>query len=505
MLAFDDIQAGSDLLVQLEVSRSGQQWLTFAAVLAHFLVQLGIALRVIMSRRGTGESLAWLMVVFGLPIAGPIFYLMLGELRLGSRRAARQAELAKPVLRWLSELSDRNDVDWSQLDEDSEPLARLCQRTIGVPALPGNEVELVPTWERSFAQLLADIERSQSTCHFEFYIWHVGGKADEVAAALMAAARRGVVCRVLVDSMGSREFLRSDQAEQMRAAGVQIADALPGGLWRLPFVRFDLRLHRKIVVIDGRVGYMGSLNLVDPRYFKKDAGVGQWVDAMVRIEGPAVEALQGTFLIDWYLETNTSLDSLRPTADVTPQEPAGRCAIQVLPSGPDLPRGAVEQVLLAAIYSADRELLLTSPYFIPSEPLLLALIGAARRGVEVTLIVPRIVDSRLVQYASAAFLGDLLEAGVRIAQFNEGLLHTKSVTVDGDHCLFGSVNLDPRSFRLNFEILLAIYNEEFTGRLRKLQQAYIDRSDMLDLATHRTRPRFRRLAENAARLVGPLL
>jgi cardiolipin synthase len=273
----------------------------------------------------------------------------------------------------------------------------------------------------------------------------------------------------------------------------------------LPFVRFDLRLHRKIVVIDGRIGYTGSLNLVDPRYFKKDAGVGEWVDAMVRVEGPAVEALQIVFLADWYVESHAELDHLRETADATPQPSRGDVETQVMPSGPDLPANAIEQVLLTAIYSARKELLITTPYFVPSEPLMLALVAAARRGVKVVLILPRRVDSKLVRFASSAFKGELLEAGVRIAQFTDGLLHTKSVTVDRTHCLFGSVNLDPRSFRLNFEILLAMYDSKFSAQLADLQQRYIDRSELMDLETFRNRPLRYVILESVARLLGPLL
>jgi cardiolipin synthase len=284
-----------------------------------------------------------------------------------------------------------------------------------------------------------------------------------------------------------------------------VVGALPGGLLRLPFVRLDLRLHRKIAVIDGRIAYTGSLNLVDPRYFKQDAGVGQWIDAMVRIEGPAVEALQITFLADWYVETDAELAELQKSGDAIPQPPRGECAVQVLPSGPGLMTNAVEHVLLMAVYAARKELILTTPYFLPSDALNLALIAAARRGVKVILVIPKRVDSTLVRYASGTYITDLLQAGVRIAHFTGGLLHTKSVTVDGSYCLFGSVNLDPRSLRLNFEILLAIYDQQFTERLRELQQSYIDDSQLLDLEAHLSRPWPQQALENFARLLGPIL
>ena len=469
------------------------------------VLKVAIGIRVIMQRRPTGETLAWIMVVFTIPVLGPLLYIMFGELRLGRRRAGRFTELTKPLMDWLHDIRQRSLVDWNSLEADYKPLAEMCERTIGVPALAGNRIDLLDDWQHIFGKLLADIEAATSTIHVEFYIWSDGGEADRVAEALVQAQRRGVTCRVLVDALGSHHFLRGKVCRRLREGGVHVVAALPGGLLRLPFVRFDLRLHRKLVVIDGGIGYTGSLNLVDPRYFKKNAGFGEWVDAMVRVEGPAVEAMQIIFLADWYVESHARLDHLLESCDAKPQPPRGDVETQVMPSGPDLPANAIEQVLLTAIYSAREELLITTPYFVPSEPLTLALVAASRRGVKVVLILPRNVDSKLVRYASSAFKGELLEAGVRIAHFNGGLLHTKSVTVDRQHSLFGSVNLDPRSFRLNFEILLAMYDSQFTAQLADLQQTYIDRSELMDLETYRRRPFYHKILESFARLLGPLL
>jgi cardiolipin synthase len=299
--------------------------------------------------------------------------------------------------------------------------------------------------------------------------------------------------------------LRTPQAKKLRDAGVQLRRALPVGLLRMLFFRVDLRMHRKIVVIDGQVAYTGSLNLVDPRYFKQDSGVGQWVDAMVRVEGPAVESLGITFLEDWELETGEGVDKLRQTGDVRELPDAGTVPIQTIPSGPVFESRAVQDVLLMTIYAARRELILTSPYFVPDEVLATALATAARRGVDVTLIVPAKVDSFLVRYASQAFKGDLIQAGVKIALFDGGLLHTKSISVDGEFCLFGSVNLDARSLHLNFEITLAVYDAEFTNELRDLQMSYVEQSTWMDLAEWKSRSFRVRLLENTVRLLSPLL
>jgi cardiolipin synthase len=480
-------------------------WFTLTVIVLHFLVQAAIAIRVVMQRRPPSEAMAWIVVVFGLPFVGPLLYLLMGELRLGRKRGRRYVEMTRPIKQWLAGIPERSIADFSQTDEDFEQYSELGEKTMGVPTLRGNKVTLMDQWHDVFIRLEREIDNAKSSVHLEFYIWHDGGETKRVVDALIRAQKRGVVCRVLVDALGSRRFLTSEAAQELRFAGVRVQDALPGGLLRMPFVRFDLRLHRKIVVIDGRIAYTGSLNLVDPRYFKQDEGVGQWIDAMVRIEGPAVEALQITFLADWYVETNTSLDELRESGDAIPQPRRGECAVQVMPSGPDLERYAIEHVLLTAVYAARDELIMTTPYFLPSEALSLALVAAARRGVKVVIVVPRRIDSKLVRFASAAFKGELLEAGVKIALFNDGLLHTKSITVDGTYCLFGSVNLDPRSFRLNFEILLAMYDRKFTMELRELQQHYIDHSELMDLETFRKRGRLRQAAENVARLMGPLL
>lgn len=493
------------LLAALSNWVSGLHWSAYLFILLHFAVQVVLCLRVIMRRLSVGESLAWILVVFVFPVVGPVFYLLMGELRLGHRRARRFVELFPPIREWLDELPARHKVNWSQMGVECEPLSRLAELSLGLPTLPGNQLELIDQWEEVFRRLIDDIDHAENTCHLEFYIWHLGGVVEDVCAALIRAAGRGVTCRVLVDALGSRRFLSSHEAKAMREAGVEVESALPGGLLRMPFVRFDLRMHRKIVVIDGKIAYMGSLNLVDPRYFKRNAGVGQWVDAMVRMQGPAVEALAITFLADWYVESDASIVELRETGGASPQPKVGDAAVQVLPSGPTYRTESIEQVLIMAVYAARRELVLTTPYFVPSEALRMALESAARRGVKVLLILPAKVDSLFVRYASQAFKGDLLRAGVRVANFDGGLLHTKSVTVDGEISLFGSLNLDPRSFRLNFEISLAIYDREYTERLRDLQQCYIDQSELMDLETWSARPRYQKLAENCARLFGPLL
>jgi cardiolipin synthase len=480
-------------------------WIAHGVFLTDLIVRVGLTVRVIQRRLPVGTSLAWLMILLVFPLVGAVIYLVLGESRLGllrTRRAAAYRESRGPR---ASQKRQMGGVDGADLGPGGAALARLAESTLGAAVLPGNRLELQENAAAAFPALIADIGRARQTCHLEFYIWSPGGVADEVGEALRQAVKRGVQCRVLVDAIGSKAFLKSALARELRQAGVSIVGALPTELLRLLFRRPDLRMHRKIVVIDGVIGYTGSMNLADPRLFKQNAGVGQWVDALVRVQGPAVDDLADTFIEDWTLETGRPIEPIQPAPDIPAEANGGRAPVQVLPTGPAARVEAIEQVVLTAIYAATREVVLTTPYFVPSEPLLLALLSAAARGVSVTLIVPAKVDSRMVHFASRAFQKDLLEAGVRVALFKGGLLHTKSITVDGQFSLFGSLNLDPRSLRLDFEITLAVYDAEFTADLRRLQQHYLDGSDLLDLTACRARKALERFAEDTARLVGPLL
>jgi cardiolipin synthase len=480
-------------------------WYAAGVFVADLAIRVGLSLRVIMRRRPVGVSLAWLMLVLAVPFVGALVYLLVGELRLGSRRARRAVALREVYREWRADLHERWRIDWAGLCEACAPLSQLGKAALGIPAAPENELRLLADATQVFRSLITDIDAARRTCHLEFYIWHAGGMADEVAAALIRAAQRGVICRVLVDAVGSHDFLRTRSCRELRHSGVQIHAALKAGLLRMLFVRFDLRMHRKIAVIDGEVAYTGSMNLVDPRFFKQDAGVGQWIDAMVRVRGPVVEGLAGTFLSDWELETGVGLDALRNTGDFHPLAGAGTAVVQVLPSGPASNFEAIQDVLLMAIYSARRELILTTPYFVPGEALVSAIASAARRGVDVKLILPAHVDSLLVRLASQAHRGDLVAAGVHVMEFEGGLLHTKSVTIDGEISLFGSLNLDPRSLNLNFEITLAVYDTAFTAELRALQRTYLEACRPMDLAVWRSRSKARQVAENIGRLLSPLL
>ncbi len=467
----------------------------------YLAVALAVALRIFSRRSSHGTALAWLLLVILLPAVGALIYLLIGERRLGRTWMRRAITLQPQILRWAGNIPAADVVAPDTLSMGAESLSRLATGLAGLPLMGGHRLRLLIESESIMRMLIADIDAARYSVHLEFYIWSAGGFVDDLVAALVNAARRGVACRALMDSLGSRSFFKSEAIASLRAAGIEIVEVLPVNPLRALFVRLDLRDHRKIAVIDRGVAYTGSMNVADPRFFKQDAGVGEWVDAMVRIEGPAAWALEAVSL---------SLTALQTGGDFAPPEPptlspTGNSRVQIFPSGPQSSIRHIEALLLTAIYAARREIVLTTPYFVPSETLLTALRSAAVRGVHVILIVPKKVDSRLVRYASDAYNDDLLVSGITILHFGDGLLHTKSMVIDEQITIFGTVNFDLRSFELNFEVSLIAYDRQFSSEVRALQRQYESRSQALQLEQWRARPHWRRLLENAVQVMSPLL
>jgi cardiolipin synthase len=449
--------------------------------------------------------LAWIAIILSVPVVGILLYLFIGENRVSTKYLRRSEAISVQYLQWQQSLSRPTDVDWSRLGPEAMLLQRQAESLFGFPVMSGNRLDLLTNFESAFRSLVRDIRQCRSSCHLEFYIWHAGGLVDEVYEALVDAANRGVSCRVLLDAVGSKPFLKSGAVTQFREAGIEVGVSLPAGPLTALVSRADLRNHRKVVVIDGEIAYTGSQNLVDPRFFKQDEGVGQWIDAMVRIEGSAVEAFAGNFIRDWEVVTGVGLEYFEGTSDLKQLNARGEALVQLIPSGPQPKPLAILQLVLGTIYSARKELIITTPYFIPDESVLSALVSAAHRGVEVTVIIPEKNDSRLADYASRAVFDDLLSEGVRIATFKGGLLHTKSISVDGEYCMFGSLNLDMRSLWLNFEVSLFIYDRALVSQVRDMQIGYLHNADMINPAACRQRPLSQRFVENAVHLLAPLL
>jgi cardiolipin synthase len=472
-------------------------------VILHVVIAILFFLRIIWVRRPVGVAVSWLLIIVTFPIIGLILYLTIGERPVGRALTSKIIRMEREYAKISKAMGQLHEADRALLDPDAYAISLLAQAKNGSPVAAGNQIKLFTNSLEILQHFIDEINRSQKSLHLEFYIWSLGGDADRVGEAMIAASKRGVKCRVLLDSLGSAAWFKSDWPKRFKAAKIQVTEALPIQFGRFQFRRADLRLHRKIFVIDGETAWTGSMNLVDPRTFKQDSGVGEWVDAMVRIQGPVVSQFELTFSYDWSVDNPRVMRfDLR---DPLNHQPAGNALAQEFSSGPVYRDDILYQVLLSAILDAREELIITTPYFVPDEGLVQALMAAAHRGVKVKLIVPRLNDSTLVAWSSRSFYSSLLGAGVEIAEFKGGLLHTKSLLIDERIAIFGSVNFDQRSLRLNFEISLIVYDQAFCSQLKELTTSYLKRSQIINRIGWERRPRWRRLLENTAHLASPLL
>ncbi len=467
----------------------------------NILLVVVFSVRVIMKRLPVGASLSWLIILLLFPYLGAGLYILFGERYLGSKRRRRQEQLLSS---YQQVKMDGEALQVRQLDaihDGGQALANFELSTTGLPAIGGNAIKFLQNAEETIQSMVADIDQAKEYCHLEFYIWYPGGLADQVADALVRAKTRGVTCRVMLDAVGSKTFFRSHLARLLRRSRIKLVKACPIGFipWRL--ARYDLRNHRKLLIVDGHTSYIGSFNLIDPRYFKQDQGVGEWIDVMARIEGPAVKVFDGVYRWYWNVEAGDRLalapNNIQPNCDAA--------VIQAAPSGPDVEKESILHTLLQAIYSAKQEIQIVTPYFVPGEVLAQALKIAARRGVKVSLVLPRRVDSFLVRYASRSYFEDLLQAGVNIYQYDKGLLHTKCVLIDQGLSFFGTVNMDLRSLWLNFEMTLIVYDKGTADVLKKIVQGYVQGAQRLKFEDWEQRPLAKRFVENVMHLFSPLI
>lgn len=483
-------------------------WLALTVGVVDALARLGLVIRVIMRGVAVPTSLAWILLLLLLPVLSIAAYVLIGENRLGQRRAQRSEELTRRFEEQTVSLWRHRHQEWAASDLQYAHLAALGTAVSGLPPLKGNELELIADSGTMLDRLIEDIDRAERHVHLLFFIWMEGGRGVEVAEAVERAARRGVDCRILVDAVGSKQFLRGPMPERLANAGAKVVASLPVNPLRLLFARVDLRNHRKIAVIDGLVAYTGSQNITDDTFQVSDRGlrsqIGPWLEASLRIKGPTVDVLELIFLRDWMLDADEPEGKERFLREDR-RTPAQGSAVHVLASGPGPHPEAIHRAMIATFHAAREEIIITTPYFVPDDATRSALITAALQGVRVTVVLPRNNDSVLVSRASKSHYRGLLEAGVRIMHHHPGLLHSKTLTIDRKLAVFGSANLDTRSFYLNFETTLWIFDDEFASVLRFMQTSYIEKSEEVPRDFWATRPRLQRFLDNSAQLLGPLL
>ncbi|MFL6829691.1 MAG: cardiolipin synthase [Sphingomicrobium sp.] len=452
---------------------------------AEWVIRVGALVVVPFKRKFTAA--AWLLLILFLPVPGLLLFLAIGEPRFPEWRTRRFQELRPFFARVSKSLAS------PQLKR-RPAVARLAEKLGYLPPTAGNTIELIDDYDQAIRGLIADIDAAQTHVFLVVYIFAVDAVGESVVGALARAVERGVDCRMVVDPVGSARWIRP-ALRRLTQAGVQTRVALPFH-WLRGRTRRDMRNHRKLFVIDGRIGYAGSQNIVAKDF---RAGVVNR-ELIARCTGGIVAEMEAVFLGDWFLETGGP-----PPESIRVPAATGDAVLQLLPSGAEYPLEGFQTMLIWQLHQARRRAVIATPYFIPDHDVLSAMRTAALRGVEVDLVLSRVVDHPIVNFAQRSYYDDLLRAGVRIHLFNDYLLHAKNVSIDGELAILGSSNVDLRSFQLNEEVSLLLLDAASVAALEAVQRNYIENSSRLELGAWSRRGLPVMVAENLARLVSPLL
>lgn len=452
-------------------------------------------------RREPYSTLTWILFVLLIPIIGPTIFLFFGPQRLEkqARKRDQEIEASSKHSQFLMNLRKESKTGLSEgLSPRDIPILTLADQISDYPATAGNRVELYTDPQETLQRIVATIDSAKSYVHLEYYIITNDEVTTKIFEHLILAAKRGVEVRVLYDSFGSL-FLKRIHFRKLLQNGVKVAGFMP--FTRLPH-RFNLhfRNHRKILVVDGVKAFTGGTNL--GREYLGKRNTNQWHDSTIEVAGPVCLALQDVFARDWHFTTQEDL--LEEKYYPRPQKD-GDSLVQAIESGPNSEFASLHQMVFMALNSAEKNLAIMTPYFVPDASVLSSLISAGLKGVDVRLILPAKSDAPLVQMASRSFYEELLEAGVKIYEYQPRILHAKLMVIDGHWTILGSGNMDVRSFKLNFELNLLVHGTDFATQIEKVLADDLEQSKEIFLEQFRERPLSRKILENFFRLFTPII
>ena len=469
-----------------------QPWLYATLSATYFLSIVTVIVVILGENRNPVKSLAWVTILILIPALGLILYFFFGRniknkrmiSRRNKRRLRRSVQLP-PEFRKPTNISPK-----------AEQLAKLSASLSECPYCSGNSVEIFTNGTDKFNSLIRDIESATESINLQYYIFENDEIGCRIAELLKAKARNGVKVRVIYDHVGSFH-VRSHFFNDMREAGVE---AHP--FFKVAFIplasRVNWRNHRKMVIIDSKIGYIGGMNIAK-RYIDGGENFNLWRDCHLRVEGPAIAALHYSFARDWNFMGMELLEEAQPV------KATGNIGLQVVTGGPMSQWNTIAQIFLTAIASACKRVWIQTPYFLPPDHLIRALQNAALGGVDVRIMIPRRSDSRLLGYASRSYFTECMQAGIKFYLFEAGMLHSKVMIIDDDMATVGSANFDFRSFEHNFEGNLMIYSAEFNNRLREVFLKDQKNSIRMHSDTWKMRPLKQKMFESVLRLLSPIL
>lgn len=473
-------------------------FLSGVTIVGYLLTFLLIPWVLLTRKRNSVSTVAWIMAIVVLPYLGGMLFIIFGINRV-ERRAMHKQMSNISIARRLPELSQYELIPGEVLDTQQERLMRLAKRVGGTRPTFGNKIDVLADTNQTQALIEQAILAAQETLHLEYYIWQPDKTGTRVRDLLIQKAKEGVAVRFLYDKIGSmslsRKFLHAMEKE-----GIRVASFLPGQSLR---ERWSINLcnHRKIVIVDGRIGFTGGMNIGD-EYLGKDPRLGYWRDTHLRLEGAVVLQLQQVFAEDWYYATGEELTH----PNLFPQpERSGSISAQVVAGGPDGEVEVFPTLMFAAINEAHSHVTLATSYFVPPAALVAALEAAAYRGLRVRLLVAGKSDHHFTVLAGRSYYDTLLRAGVEIYEYQRGLLHCKVLTVDGNWSLVGSPNFDYRSLMLNFEVAVVMYDDRVAVQLQQQFEEDLKYSQKIDATTWDDRPLRQVASENVCRLFAPVL
>ena len=462
----------------------------------YVITVLTVIIVVLGENRNPVKSIAWVLVLVLLPVLGLVIYLIFGRSLKGMKLISR-AELRE--LRRMNVIPDNREATGGFSDE-SRQLISLVNKLVGPHLFVGNDIKVFTTGQEKFNELLRDIEAATDYIHVQYFIIENDEEGKQLVELLMHKAREGVQVRVLYDYVGSF-YVRSRVLKRMRAAGVEVHPFLELTLMQFAF-RVNWRNHRKIVVIDGKVGYVGGMNIAN-RYVNGDKHWAPWRDTHLRIIGEAVAALEYSFAIDWNYTTRKLLTNNVVQFD-TPQ-PASEFVMQMMGSGPTNRWNNISIVFLKAITLAKRQVFIQTPYFLPSDSLLKALQSAALAGVDVRLMIPRRPDSTMLRLATGSYIKECMLSGIKIYFYEPTVMHAKVVIIDDEFVTTGSTNFDFRSFEHNFEFNALVYSKAFNQQMKEIFENDMRQCTRLALSKWKQRPLMQKALESIVRLISPIL
>ena len=476
--------------------------------IGYILIVILVCLRIIYDTRSHTKTLAYLLFAILVPVAGIIFYFVVGinyrKRKLYGKKLIENELLGKKleedVRRYSKDILKQGEPEV----KDYKELAVMLLNDNMSPLTGDNDVKLLVNGENKFPDVLQAIAEAKDHIHIEYYIYDDDKTGGEVADALIKKAKEGVTIRFIYDDFGSRS-IRKKMARRLREAGISVFP-----FHKIIFIAFANRLnyrnHRKIVVVDGRIAFVGGINVSD-RYVNRDKKQKLfWRDTHVRIEGPGVRYLQYLFLCDWNFCAKEGVlpsEQLFPPPSSLPVK--GNKIVQIASSGPDSTIPTILFSILQGINLAEKEVLISTPYFIPSDSIMDSLMASALGGVKIIIMVPYKSDSVFVNAAARSYYGDVLDAGVEIYRYKKGFLHSKTMVIDRKVAIVGSANMDYRSFDLNFEVNAIVYDDNFAEELADVFFNDLEEAEQINPEEWKNRPIHSQLIEKAAGLGSPLL